>query len=57
MLVFCWYLVREKEKKPQNMSFKNRAILFSRTLIRADYIFAQEHCAKIELTRKFHELR
>ena len=55
MLVFCWYLV---EKKTQNMSFKNRAILFSRTFsIRADYIFAQEHCAKIKLTRKFHELR
>ena len=30
MLVFCWYLVREK-KQTQNMSFKNRAILFSRT--------------------------
>ena len=62
MLVFSWYLVREREKN-QNMSFKNRAILFSRTfsaritLIRADYIFAQEHCAKIKLTRKFHELR
>ena len=30
MLVFCWYLVREKTTT-QNMSFKNRAILFSRT--------------------------
>ena len=30
MLVFCWYLVREKITT-KNMSFKNRAILFSRT--------------------------
>ena len=30
MFVFCWYLVRGK-KTTQNMSFKNRAILFSLT--------------------------
>ena len=37
MLVFCWYLVREKEKKTQNMSFKNRAILFSCTFSCANH--------------------
>ena len=38
--------------------FYFRALLVVRiTLIRADCIFAQEHCAKIKLTRKFHELR
>ena len=38
--------------------FYFRALLVARiTLIRADYIFAQEHCAKIKLSRKFHELR
>ena len=62
MLVFYWYLVRER-KQNQNMSFKNSAIFFRAllvariTLIRAGYIFAQEHCVKIKLTRKFHELR
>ena len=36
MLVFCWYLVREI-KKNQNMSFTNRAILFSRTFSCANH--------------------
>ena len=36
MLVFCWYLVRER-KKNQNMSFKYRAILFSRTFSCANH--------------------
>ena len=36
MLVFCWYLVREKTTT-QNMSFKNRAILFSRTFSCANH--------------------
>ena len=36
MLVFSWYLVRER-KKNQNMSFKNRAILFSRTFSCANH--------------------
>ena len=63
MLVFCWYLVREGTKKIKICllriaQFYFRALLVARiTLIRADYIFAQEHCAKIKLTRKFHELR
>ena len=62
MLVFCWYLVREKNKLKicllRIAQFYFRALLVARiTLIRADYIFAQEHCAKIKLTRKFHELR
>ena len=35
MLVF-WYLVREK-KQPQNKTFKNRAILFSRTFSCANH--------------------
>ena len=42
------------------MSFKNRAIALlvaQITLTCGDYIFAQEHYAKIKLTRKFHELR
>ena len=63
MLVFPWYLVRERRKKIKICllriaQFYFRALLVARiTLIRADYIFAQEHCAKIKLTRKFHELR
>ena len=63
MLVFCWYLVREREKKIKICvlriaQFYFRALLVARiTLIRADYIFTQEHCAKIKLTRKVHELR
>ena len=36
MLVFCWYLVREKTTT-QNMSFNNRAILFSRTFSCANH--------------------
>ena len=32
----CWYLVREKTTT-QNMSFKNRAILFSRTFSCANH--------------------
>ena len=59
---FCWYLVRERRKKSKYVlriaQFYFRALLVARiTLIRANYIFAQEHCAKIKLTRKFHELR
>ena len=52
---FCARLIFAQRQKK---FFKNRAILFSRilvariTLIRADYT-----CAKIKLTRKFHELR
>ena len=51
-----------KKKKTQNMSFKNRAILFSHTFSCANHsnscgLYIQEHCAKIKLTRKFHELR
>ena len=62
MLVLCWYLVREKQQLKICLSriaqFYFRALLVARiTLIRADSIFAQEHCAKIKLTRKFHELR
>ena len=62
MLVFCWYLVRERKKIKIYLlritQFYFRTLLVARiTLIRADYIFAQEHCAKIKLTRKFHELR
>ena len=62
MLVFCWYLVRERKKIKIYLlriaQFYFRALLVARiTLIRADYIFAQEHCAKLKLTRKFHELR
>ena len=62
MLVFCWYLVRERKKIKICLliiaQFYFRALLVARiTLIRADYIFAQEHCAKIKLTRKFRELR
>ena len=62
MLVFCWYLVKERKKIKISLlriaQFYFRALLVARiTLIRADYIFAQEHCAKIKLTRKFHELR
>ena len=62
MLVFCWYLVRERKKIKICLlrieKFYFRALLVARiTLIRTDYIFAQEHCAKIKLTRKFHELR
>ena len=61
MLVFCWYLVRERKKIKicllRIAQFYFRALLVARiTLIHADYIFAQ-HCAKIKLTRKFHELR
>ena len=36
MLVFCCYLVREKTTT-QNMSFENRAILFSRTFSCANH--------------------
>ena len=62
MLVFCWYLVRERKKIKicllRIAQFYFRALLVARiTLIRADYIFPQEHCAKIKLTPKFHELR
>ena len=62
MLVFCWYLVRERKKIKicllRIAQFYFRALLVARiTLICADYIFAQKHCAKIKLTRKFHELR
>ena len=62
----CWYIVGiwwVKKKKLKICllriaQFYFRALLVARiTLIRADYIFAQEHCAKIKLTRKFHELR
>ena len=58
MLVFS-----ERKKKKIKIcllriaQFYFRALLVARiTLIRPDYIFAQEHCAKIKLTRKFHEL-
>ena len=54
MLVFCWYLVRERKKIKicllRIAQFYFRAVLVARiTLIRADYI--------LKLTRKFPELR
>ena len=55
----CWYLVREKYVFLESRNFIYifvaqfyfRAFLVARiTLFRADYIFAQEHRAKIKLT-------
>ena len=49
MLVFCWYLVRERKKNP-NMSFKNRAIFHSNSrglYIRAEALRENKTHAKI----------
>ena len=62
MLVCCLYLVREKTTT-QNMSFKNRAILFSHTFSCANHsnshgLYIRAGALRENKTHsKFHELR
>ena len=47
----CWYLVREKTTT-QNMSFKNRAILFSRTFSCANHSKSRGLCIRAGALRE-----
>ena len=51
MFVFCWYLVREKIQI-QNMSFKNRALLFSRTFSCANHSNSRGLCNRAGALRE-----
>ena len=57
MLVFCWYLVRERKKIKicllRIAQFYFRALLVARiTLFRSDYIFAQEQVIRNIYTKQ-----